>query len=81
MGPALAGSSDGNCEMVDQEVGICLLSDVAILPTPGVWGIHGCLLTLRLGSVLHVGKEGEGTACEMRSVMSLRCHVLCGIGN
>lgn len=64
-----------------QEVGICLLSVVAILPTPGVWGIHGLLLTLSLGSVLHASEGGLVTTYEVRRVMNLRHHVLCGIGN
>jgi hypothetical protein len=37
--------------------------------------------TLNLGSVLHASEDGVGTMCEIGSIMSLRCHVLCGLGN
>lgn len=52
-----------------------------MLPTLHIWGIHRLLLTLRLGSVLYAGEKGIVTTYEMRNVLSLRCHVLCGVGD
>lgn len=54
---------------------------VAMLPTPGFWGIPGFLQTLRFVSVLYAGEEKIVTTCDMRSVLNLRCRVLCGMGD
>lgn len=51
---------------VGQEIVICLLSIVALLPTLDIWGIHGLLLALRLDSVLHAGEKCKVPTCEMR---------------
>lgn len=77
----LSANSDRKCvRTVGQEIVICLLSIVALLPTLDIWGTHGLLQALRLDSVLHAGEKRIVPTCETRNTLSLRCRLLCGVG-